>query len=123
MLIAIPEMMRILIDIEGLTWETAWDITVRTFAYTNHTILPEALEKWCVNLMGTLLPRHPRVFASCVGSTPVPGCCLDGCKDLCTDVANCGACGAACPLGETCDFGKCESAGGFPNLACLLGSM
>ncbi|MBM4055347.1 MAG: glycogen/starch/alpha-glucan phosphorylase [Planctomycetes bacterium] len=60
--IAIAEIMRIFIDIEGLPWEKAWDITVRTFAYTNHTILPEALEKWCINLIGTLLPRHLKII-------------------------------------------------------------
>jgi starch phosphorylase len=56
--VGIPELMRILLDQEGLSWEEAWDITVRTFAYTNHTILPEALEKWPVSLFGYVLPRH-----------------------------------------------------------------
>ncbi|TAN40142.1 MAG: glycogen/starch/alpha-glucan phosphorylase [Nitrospirae bacterium] len=56
--IGISELMRILVDTEGLAWEAAWDITVRTFGYTNHTVLPEALEKWPVSLFESILPRH-----------------------------------------------------------------
>jgi starch phosphorylase len=56
--LAIVELMRILVDVERLPWELAWDITRRTISYTNHTLLPEALEKWPVSLMRLLLPRH-----------------------------------------------------------------
>ncbi|MDF2569865.1 MAG: glgP 1 [Sporomusa sp.] len=55
--LAVPELMRILIDDCNLGWEEAWDITVRTTSYTNHTILPEALEKWPINMIEDLLPR------------------------------------------------------------------
>ncbi|EET59595.1 phosphorylase, glycogen/starch/alpha-glucan family [Marvinbryantia formatexigens DSM 14469] len=55
--VAVAELMRILIDEEGLTWEEAWDVTTKTCAYTNHTIMAEALEKWPIELFSRLLPR------------------------------------------------------------------
>ncbi|MGZ7030579.1 MAG: glycogen/starch/alpha-glucan phosphorylase [Thermoanaerobaculia bacterium] len=56
--VGIPEMMRVLIDQEAVEWELAWAICRQVFAYTNHTVLPEALEKWPLDLFGKLLPRH-----------------------------------------------------------------
>ena len=55
--VAVPELMHLLIDEEGLTWEEAWDVTTKTCAYTNHTIMSEALEKWPIDLFSKLLPR------------------------------------------------------------------
>jgi starch phosphorylase len=60
--VAVVEFMRILVDDEDLDWDTAWDVTTKTFAYTNHTVLPEALEKWELGLFGKLLPRHLEII-------------------------------------------------------------
>ncbi|MBQ2629432.1 MAG: glycogen/starch/alpha-glucan phosphorylase [Kiritimatiellae bacterium] len=60
--LVIPELMRILVDLEGLDWDTAWDLTQRSTGYTNHTILQEALEKWPVPMMERLLPRHLQII-------------------------------------------------------------
>ncbi|CAL1392227.1 unnamed protein product [Linum trigynum] len=60
--LCIPELMRILMDLKGLSWNDAWTITKRTVAYTNHTVLPEALEKWSLDLMQKLLPRHVEII-------------------------------------------------------------
>ncbi|HWP35402.1 MAG TPA: glycogen/starch/alpha-glucan phosphorylase, partial [Thermodesulfobacteriota bacterium] len=60
--LAIAELMRLLLDEEGLEWEAAWRLTTETFGYTNHTLLPEALESWPVELLARMLPRHLQII-------------------------------------------------------------
>jgi starch phosphorylase len=60
--VAVAELMRLLVDVHGLGWEPAWETTQKTLGYTNHTLLPEALEKWPVDLFQRLLPRHLEII-------------------------------------------------------------
>ena len=69
--LAVAELMRLLVDVHALPWERAWEITTRTFGYTNHTLLPEALEKWPLPLFGSLLPRHLEIVYEI--NAPLPG--------------------------------------------------
>ena len=60
--VGVAELMRLLVDDHGMGWDEAWDVTRHTFAYTNHTLLPEALEKWSISLFGGMLPRHLEII-------------------------------------------------------------
>jgi len=60
--IAIAEIMRLLVDVQHLGWEEAWDLTRKCCNYTNHTVMPEALEKWPLEMMERLLPRHVQII-------------------------------------------------------------
>jgi glycogen phosphorylase len=60
--VAVPELMRLLVDVHHYDWDRAWEITRKTLCYTNHTLLPEAMEKWRIDLFGNLLPRHLEII-------------------------------------------------------------
>ncbi|KAJ1661077.1 Non-essential glycogen phosphorylase [Dispira simplex] len=60
--LGVPELQRLLMDEEGLDWDTAWDIVTRTFSFTNHTVLPEAMERWPVPMLEKILPRHMSII-------------------------------------------------------------
>ena len=73
--IAVAELMRLLIDEYSVEWDQAWEITVATFGYTNHTLLPEALETWPLSIFGEALPRHLQIILQINESFPRRGAC------------------------------------------------
>jgi len=74
--LGIPELMRLFVDVYGLKWEKAWEITQKTFAFTNHTVMQEALEKWPLNIFETVLPRHLQIVYDPVIIRKSTGCQL-----------------------------------------------
>lgn len=60
--LTVAELMRLLVDIEGIPWNTAWEITKKACAYTNHTLMPEAVERWSVKMLEHVLPRHLQII-------------------------------------------------------------
>ena len=72
--LCVAELMRLLVDENSLDWDHAWELTVATLGYTNHTLLPEALEKWPVSLIERVLPRHMRNHLRHQSSVPAHGC-------------------------------------------------